>query len=81
MGNDRSVCPESSGLHARNNGRDNRMRLREEEPTLETLSKFRLRAVARPHDAGFRSNRVSLWPGEYVPEPCTHCPSSQPSRA
>ncbi len=22
-GNDRSVCPESSGLHARNNGRDN----------------------------------------------------------
>ena len=26
-GNDRSVCPESSGLHARNNGRDKGMQL------------------------------------------------------
>ncbi len=37
----RSVCSESSGLHARNNDRDNGMRLRKEEPNLETLPKFR----------------------------------------
>ncbi len=33
-GNDRSVCPESSGLHARNNGRDNGLRLRKEKSIL-----------------------------------------------
>jgi hypothetical protein len=38
VGNDRSVCPESPGLHARNNGRDNGMQLREEKLNLETLS-------------------------------------------
>ena len=30
-GNGRSVCSESSGLHARNNGMDNGMRLRKEK--------------------------------------------------
>ena len=34
----RSVCSESSGLHARNNGRDNGMQLRKEKLILETLS-------------------------------------------
>ncbi len=38
MGYDRSVCSESAGLHARNNGRDNRMQLRKEKLNLETLS-------------------------------------------
>ena len=38
VGYGRSVCPESSGLHARNNGRDNGMRLRKEKPNLKTLS-------------------------------------------
>ncbi len=33
-GNDRSVCPESSGLHARNNGRDNGIQLRKEKLNL-----------------------------------------------
>ena len=37
-GYDRSVCPESSGLHARNNGMDNGMQLRKEELILETIS-------------------------------------------
>ncbi len=37
-GNDRSVCSESSGLHARNNGADNGLRLRKEKPNLETAS-------------------------------------------
>ena len=35
-GNGRSVCSESSGLHARNNGWDNRMQLRKEKLTPET---------------------------------------------
>ncbi len=33
-GNGRSVCPESSGLHARNNGVDNGMQLRKEKLNL-----------------------------------------------
>ncbi len=33
-GNGRSVCPESSGLHARNNGMDNGMQLRKEKLNL-----------------------------------------------
>ncbi len=79
-GNDRSVCSESSGLHARNNGADNGMQLRKEKLNLETASQFRLRAVIRPHDAGVPSNRTSSAFGEYVPAPCTHRPSNHPSR-
>ena len=80
MGNDRSVCPESPGLHARNNGTDNGSRLRKEKLILETVSKSRLRIVTHPHDDGIPSNRASSAPGEYVPAPCTHCPSNHSSR-
>ena len=38
VGYGRSVWPESPGLHARNNGKDNRIRLRKEKLNLETLS-------------------------------------------
>ncbi len=37
-GNGGSVCSESSGLHARNNGIDNGLQLRKEELNLETMS-------------------------------------------
>ncbi len=37
-GNGRSVCSESSRLHARNSGKDNGMQLRKEKLILETLS-------------------------------------------
>ena len=37
-GNGRSVCSESSGLHARNNGRDNGMQHRKVKLILENLS-------------------------------------------
>ena len=37
-GNGRSVCPESAGLHARNNGTDNGLQLRKEKLNLETVS-------------------------------------------
>ncbi len=44
-GNGRSVCSESSGLHARNNGADNGMQHRKVKLNLETASKSRLRDV------------------------------------
>ena len=37
-GNGRSVCSESSGLHARNTGADNGMQLRKEKRILEPAS-------------------------------------------
>ena len=37
-GNGRSVCSESAGLHARNNGVDNGSQLRKEKLILETTS-------------------------------------------
>ena len=37
-GNDRSVCPECPGLHARYKGRDNGLQLREERRYPETRS-------------------------------------------
>ncbi len=80
MGHGRSVCPESSGQHARNNDTDNGMPLRKEKLNLETVSKYRLMAVTRPHDDGIPSNRTSTASGEYVNAPCTHRPSSHSSR-
>ena len=38
VGNGRSVCPKSLGLHARGNGKDNGMQLRKEKLIHETLS-------------------------------------------
>ncbi len=78
-GNDRSVCPESAGLHARNNVRDNGTRLRKEKLSLETLPKSGLRVVTHPHDDGIPSNRTLSASGEYVPAPCTHRPSNHSS--
>ncbi len=57
-GNGRSVCPESSGLHARNNGKDKGMQLRKEKLILQTLSQSRLRIVTHPHDDGIPSNQI-----------------------
>ena len=37
MGNGTSVCSESAGLHARNNGKDNRMQHRKVKLNPETL--------------------------------------------
>ncbi len=40
---------------------------------------FGLQAETRLHEAGIASNRGSAYRGEYVPEPCTHRPSSHES--
>ena len=50
------------------------------ELILQRSSQFGLRAATRPHEVGIASNRGSARRGEYVPEPCTHRPSSQGSR-
>ena len=57
----------------------------------QNQSQFRLRTATRPHEAEISSSRLSSdlftivivrgvnSSDEYVPAPCTHCPSSQPS--
>ena len=42
-------------------------------------AQFGLQAATRLHEAGIASNRRSAYRGEYVPEPCTHRPSSHES--
>ena len=42
--------------------------------------RFELRVATHPHEDEIPSNRVLALHGEYVPGPCTHCLSSQPSR-
>ncbi len=39
-----------------------------------------LRDATHPHEDEIPSNRILALYGEYVPDPCTHCLSSQPSR-
>ena len=53
---------------------------REVEQIPEILSQFGLQSATRLHEVGIASNRRSAGCGEYVPGPCTHRPSSQPSR-
>ena len=71
-----SLCP---GLHTCYNGSYRGERSRDVERISEKLPKFGLRSATRPHEAGIASNRATSWRGEYVPGPCTHRPSSQPS--
>ena len=50
------------------------------EPIPKSRSQFGLEAEIRLHEVGIASNRESAGRGEYVPGPCTHRPSHQPSR-
>ena len=47
---------------------------------LQNQSQFGLESAIRLHEVGIASNRGSERRGEYVPEPCTHRPSSHESR-
>ncbi len=78
-GDARSVWSEFPGPHVAYNGGDNGSQRRKVKLIPETPPKFGLGAETRPHEAGIPSNRVSSSRGEYVPAPCTHRPSSQPS--
>ncbi len=46
----------------------------------EIWPQFGLEAATRLHEVGIASNRGSERHGEYVLEPCTHRPSSEPSQ-
>ena len=60
---------------ARNKGK----RTREGKQIPKNAPQFGLQAATRLHEAGIASNRGSEYRGEYVPEPCTHRPSSHES--
>ncbi len=64
VGDGRSVWPESLGLHTAYIGQDNGMRLRKEEPILQTCSRSGSRAATRPRETGIPSNRGSSFRGE-----------------
>ena len=55
-------------------------RSREAEPTPKTHPQFGLQAATRLREVGIASNRGSAYRGEYVPGPCTHCPSHYESQ-
>ncbi len=55
------------------------MQNREIKQIPENAPQFGLQAGTRLHEAGIASNRGSAYRGEYVPEPCTHRPSSHES--
>ena len=46
----------------------------------QKIGQFGLESATRLHEVGITSNRESASHGEYVLEPCTHRPSSWPSR-
>ena len=79
VGDDRSVCSESPGLHVDYNGMNNGLQLRKEKPIPQTMPQFGLRVGTHPHEVEIPSNRSLAYCGEYVPAPCTHRPSSQSS--
>lgn len=51
------------------------------EANPQIYAQFGSRVATHPREAGIPSNRGLSSRGEYVPAPCTHRPSSQPSSA
>ncbi len=72
----KSSWPLRPGLQTSYNGAYKGKRTRKGKPIPESASQFGLWAEIRPHEVGIASNRGSACRGEYVPEPCTHRPSS-----
>ncbi len=56
------------------------MQDREVEQIAKNAPQFGLQAETRLHEAGIASIGDQLRPGECVPEPCTHRPSTHGSR-
>ena len=73
----KSSWPLWPGLHTSYNGNYKGKLTRESTQIPKRLPQFGLQAATRLHEAGIASNRRSAYYGEYVPEPCTHRPSSQ----
>ncbi len=76
----KSSWPLRPGLQTSYNGRYKGMQDRKVERIPQSRPQFGLWAAIRPHEAGIASNRGSARRGEYVPEPCTHRPSSHGNR-
>ena len=75
----KSAWPLCLGLHTCYNGRYRALQTRESKLIAQSRSQFGLQAATRLHEVGIASNRGSARHGEYVPEPCTHRPSSHGS--
>ena len=75
----KSSWPLCLGLHTSYNGIHKGKRDCEVELIPKKAPQFGLQAATRLHEAGIASNRGSAYRGEYVPEPCTHRPSSHES--
>jgi hypothetical protein len=71
----KSSWPLRVGLHTCYNGQYNGSPSREVELTPKNCSQSGLESATRLHEVGIASNRGSACRGEYVPGPCTHCPS------
>ncbi len=75
----KSSWPLRPGLHTCYNGWYKGLQYCEVERIPKSQPQFGLESATRLHEVGIASNRVSERRGEYVPVPCTHRPSSQPS--
>ncbi len=75
----KSSWPLCLGLHTSYNAAYKGKQTRESKQIPENVAQFGLQAATRLHEAGIASNRGSACRGEYVPEPCTHRPSSHES--
>ena len=62
------------------NGIYNALQYREVERIAKKMSQFESESATRLREVGIASNRGSAHPGEYVPGPCTHRPSSHESQ-
>ena len=76
----KSARPLRPGLHTCYNGRYRGQPLREQEPILKAVlsSDWSLQPDSTKLDSLVIAHQP--WRGEYVPGPCTHCPSSHESR-
>jgi hypothetical protein len=72
----KSSWPLWVGLHACYNGVYKEQQNGDVKQISKKTSQFGLHSATRVHEVGIASNRGSACRGEYVPGPCTHCPSS-----
>jgi hypothetical protein len=76
----KSSWPLRPGQHTCYNGGYNAQQYREVERIAKKPSQFESESATRLREVGIASNRGSAHPGEYVPGPCTHRPSSHESQ-
>ena len=75
----KSSWPLRVGLHTCYIGYYRGWQRRELERISQNYPSSGLESATRLHEVGIASNRESACRGEYVPGPCTHCPSNHGS--